>query len=171
MIFAPAESRTEKPTRTTKSRFQMDKGDRVAMYITLKADDPVRRMNVPIPLPLSVTGTDMKRYIVDQYADSDGVYNMYVFLQTGPYDYAQLYKGEAFKFDVAPDASTTSSLNVDHYLGNENTTSAIKEPQPEMNDAKKQLSINWANLLKKVPSVLGHVVQIGTAIASLAEGE
>lgn len=169
MLFAPSQPKQAKTSKTvTKSRLFSDKGDRIALYISLKQDDPVRKMNVPIPLPVSVTGTDMQKYVLDQFPDSDGVYNFYVYIQTGPYDYQQVYKGDAFKFDIPQLSSSQSGLAVDHFLGNENTTDAIPDTGVQICDAKKQVTVNWSGLMKKLPNIYGHVVQIGTIVASLA---
>ena len=41
------------------------------------------------------------------------------------------------------------------------------DPLPSDVLKTKQLGINWGNILKAAPSVIGHVVQIGTTIASV----
>lgn len=143
-------------------------GDRIGLYLNLK-EDPVRKMNDPMLLPLKVTGPDMKTYVIDQYPDSDGIFQLYVLLQTGPYEYTRLYAGKPFKFSSptpVDQTSTQSTLNVDHYMGNENTTDVISDSEVPVN-----LGINWTNVLKKAPITLGHVVQIGTAVAALLQDE
>lgn len=125
-------------------------------------------MNTPLSLPLSLTGQDMRTYIVDQYPDSDGVYHLYVLVQNGPYDYQQLYCGKGFKLDRPdPLVAAASTLNVDHFLGNANTTDVLTDPTPPV-DTSQGLQINWPSLMKSMPSIMGHVVQIGTTIASIA---
>jgi hypothetical protein len=44
-------------------------------------------MNSPYQFPIQVYGTDGKAYILDQFADSDGIFRFHVLARTGPYAY------------------------------------------------------------------------------------
>lgn len=56
---------------------------------------------------------------------------------------------------------------VKHYLGNQNSNDIVSSSMFISDSLKsKGVGINWGNLLKAAPTVLGHVVQIGTTIAS-----
>lgn len=57
-----------------------------------------------------------------------------------------------------------------HYLGDQNTTNLISSPSSNLSDksrVKQSVGINWGNMLKAVPTVIGHVVSIGTQIATV----
>lgn len=59
-----------------------------------------------------------------------------------------------------------------HYIGQDNSTDVLPGQASSASDASKikgSLKFNWGNLLKAAPSVLGHVVQIGTTIASVMD--
>jgi hypothetical protein len=59
---------------------------------------------------------------------------------------------------------------VAHFLGNANSSDVLPGQGVTPSDASKfksGLKINWGNLLKAAPNVIGHVVQIGTTIASV----
>lgn len=42
-------------------------------------------MNTPYAFPIQVYGVDGKTYIMDQYADADGIFKFHVVARTGPY--------------------------------------------------------------------------------------
>lgn len=65
----------------------------------------------------------------------------------------------------------TSSFIVKHYLGNENSTDVIKNPEVTDMMKVKGLGINFGNLLKVAPTIFGHMVQIGTTIASVLDSD
>ena len=56
-------------------------------------------MNVPLPMPFTVTGTDMQKYVIDQFPDQDGVNLLHIFLQKAPYEFQEVYVGKPFMFE------------------------------------------------------------------------
>ena len=58
---------------------------------------------------------------------------------------------------------------VSHYLGNDNTTDVLpgSSGSSDVSKIKSNVGINWGNIFSALPSVIGHVVQIGTTIASV----
>lgn len=154
------------------------KEDRLALYIQLKADDQtVRSMNVPYQFPLQVYGQDGKTYVLDQFADQDGIYRFHILQRNGPYAYEQVYSGDPFilKTEQGQTVGDKSAFLVSHFIGNDNSTDVLPGsannpspvPQSDISKMKSGVKFNWGNLLKAAPSVIGHVVQIGTTIASV----
>lgn len=91
------------------------------MYTALTTDDlTVRSMNTPYQFPLQVYGDDGKTYILDQYADTDGVFKFHVLQRNGPYSFDQVYSGNSFllKTDPGETVGDKSAFMVSHFLGN-----------------------------------------------------
>lgn len=133
-------------------------------------------MNVAYPFPLQIYGDDGLTYILDQFADSDGVFRFHVLQRNGPYSYSPVYAGPAFilKNDAGEQVGDSSNWMVSHFIGSQNTTDVLPG-NPASNslsktDASKMKynempTFNWGSLLQSLPSVIGHVIQVGTTIA------
>ena len=127
------------------------KQDRLALYTQLKADDEtVRTMNTPYQFPLQVYGDDGKTYILEQFADQDGIFRFHVLQRNGPYSYDQVYSGDPFmlKTDPGENVGDKSAFLVSHYIGNENSTDVLSQsgssPIPNSDTSQmKNVKINW----------------------------
>lgn len=98
-------------------------------YQTL-ADDPVKLINQTYTFPLRFVGQDGRFYILDQYADADGVFRLHVIVQKGQYNYQQVYDADPFmlKDNTSSVASQLNFFVCRHFLGDANTSTVIPGP-------------------------------------------
>jgi hypothetical protein len=91
--------------------------DPALRYGHLEAIPMIYRCGQPVPLPITLAGHDGATYILDQLRDnSTGVFSVCVYKKNGPYNYQQVFKGDAFRSKV-DNPQGASNLLVDHYIG------------------------------------------------------
>lgn len=149
--------------------------DLAVRYGHLEAVPMIYSCGQPVPLPITFVGDDGDTYILDQVQDAvTGVYSLCVFKKNGPYSYQQVYKGDGFKAKNDDSYGTQSNLVVDQYVSPDNSTKVLSNDDltslsSEFN--KMNLGFSMGDLLKQAPSILGHVIEIGTTIAGLVGEE